>query len=294
MLEKQIRTIVFLLIFYLFGINANFAQEVKSTQDSDIQIGLETDNSLRFIPKADVKSQDGSVGIVESSLDYSYGFKLFDQLPIKVGIESKYVGIENTSSVELPSNLTYLGSSFEVTGPFFNIENAYLRAEFCPSLFGSNWNFRSSGFRMHMYYYGIYKPNEQWTYIAGVAVMTDFDSQILPILGFIYKPNEKLTFRIVPKDPGIFYKVNDKLTAFLEGDLGYCEYEVDRNNEKNVVLKYSENVVGLGVKYNISSSLGVSLSAGEVFNRQLKYLDGNGKVNIKNSPYISAKIDFKI
>jgi len=254
----------------------------------------ELDSYVKYIPSRGDKASSGSVSIVQAATEYSYDMKIGGRLPVQLGVATKYTGIDNTTKVKLPSNLTFAIFGAEITLPFFNFDNNYFRINLEPSLFGSRWNFRSSSFRFLQQYFIISQPNEYFTLLLGVAVFPDFEDEVWPILGFIWQPNDKLKFNIIPKNPNITYSFNEKLDIFLEWDMSFGEYEVDRDNAKNVVLQYNETTAGLGLQYNINKNMQFLFSAGGVFDRYLKYRDDSGKVSIKNGAYLNCQFQIKI
>lgn len=253
------------------------------------------DSYFRYMPSRSVDAQSGKVEILEGDTEYSYEFKAFDKLPLKLSLDNKYIGIENTTSVKLPAHLVGLTTDIETTFPFFNVDKTYLCLGMSPSFYGDDWSFRSSGFRLPSRAYLIHQPTDKWTFLAGVAFYPDFENEVLPILGFIYKPNDKLTFKITPKRPNINYILNDKITLFAEGGSTFGEFEVNKDNLKNVVLRYRETHLGAGIKYKVNKFIESSLSCGGIFGRSLKYRDDSlGKVDIKNGVYTELRLEIKI
>lgn len=249
----------------------------------------------RFIPSCKVKTQTGEVEIIDSAAEYSYEFKLFDKLPVKFSLENQVINIDNTTAVELPSHLIGLGTDIETTLPFFNFKKTYFRMGLNPSLYSDDWDFESSAFRIPMRYFLIHQPNEKWTFIAGVAVYPDFETQVLPILGFIYKPNDKLIFNLVPERPNITYFLSEKMALFLEGGTALnSEFEVSKDNYKNTVLRYKETRLGSGVEYKLNKYTQAFLTVGGIFNRTLQYKESLGKVNIKNGFYSELRIEMEL
>lgn len=261
----------------------------EETADGTYQ---QIDAYLRYIPSRSAKAMSGEVGIIESEAGYSYEFKVFDKLPVKFSLIPQYIGIENTTEVELPSNLTGLTTNIETTLPFFNFERTYLRLGISPSFYGEDWDFETSNFRVPTRYFFIHQPNTQWTFIAGIAVYPDFERRLLPILGFIYQLNDKLIFSIMPKRPNISYLVNDRVTLFAEGGGSLnSEFEVTKDNLKNVVLCYKQMRLGSGIKFKLNKFIQSSVSVGAVFNRMLKYRDRLGKVNLKDGFYTEFRVE---
>ena len=249
----------------------------------------------RYIPSRSAKDQSGSVGIIETESNYDYQFKAFSQLPVDLSINSQYIGINNSTAVFLPAHLTAVTTGIETTLPFFNLDRTYFHMGVFPSFYGDDWTYSSRNFRIPSKYYAIYKLNDKWTLVAGAAVYPDYDTTVSPILGFIYKPNDKLTCFVVSDRQNISYALTDRFTVFVEGrEKTDDEYIVTRNTTKDAVLRYTEGHLGTGVKFKINKNTDISLSGGEIFMNTFKYLDDNGKVVLKDGPYVELKFQLKI
>lgn len=265
----------------------------KTTSSEEENLPFEVDSSIRYMPSRRVDAMSGKVGITEAESECSYEFKAFDKLPVKLSLDTQYISINNTTEVELPSHLTGLKTTIETTLPFLKFDKTYLRLRLSPAFYSDDWNVRSSSFRIPSQTFLIYEPNNKLTLIAGVAVYPDFENNILPILGFIYRPNYKWAFNIIPKDPNISYILNDRITLFAEGGSSLnSEFEVTKDNLKNVVLRYNQLQLGTGIKYKFNKFIQSSVSVGGVFNRYFKYRDSLGKVNIKDGLYTEFRLDF--
>ncbi len=298
----QVRRFISAMIFvaalfsftYLFAAGQEGKQVARETEEVRWYYNNSVDSYVRYMPSRSVKSMDGKVEIIEADFEYSYEFKLFGQLPIRLSIEDKHYNINKSVPVDLPAHLTGLTFDFETTLPFF-FENTYLRLGASPSSLSENYSFSSSAFRIPSRYYLVYKPDEKLILIAGVAVYPDFEDTVLPILGFIYRPNDKWLFNIIPDRPGISYFLNDKITLFGEGGGSTNEeFEVERNGEKGRVLRYKETHIGAGIKYKVNKYIEASAQAGGMFGRSLRYADDQGKVNIHNGLYTEFRMEIKI
>lgn len=278
-------------------ISSKFRQELESviTEEKEAEeFNQVLDSYMRFMPSRGVDAMSGKIRIIDTDGEYSYDFKLLDKLPVEISLNQRYIGIENSTEIELPAHLVGLSTGIESTLPFLKFGKTHLRLGVYPAFYDDDWNFHSSSFRMPSRFLLIHKPNSLWTFILGVAVYPDFETKVWPILGFIYKPNDKLTFNIVPERPNIAYLLNDKLTIFTEGGGCYDEFEVTKDDLKNVVLQYKELHLGAGIKYRLNKFIKSSISSGWIFNRQLKYRDSLGKVNIKDGVYSEFRVEIKI
>jgi len=246
----------------------------------------------RFMPLSGVKSQSGKIGIVTAASEYNYKMKAFDKLPIQFGLVTKYIGISNTTAVQLPARLTTFGLGVETTLPFFNLEKTYFTIALAPSFYTDNWNFRSESFHLAQRYFMIYQPTDKLTLVCGAEYIPGFKAAVSPIVGLIYRPNDKLTFNLIPPMPEIDYDLNDKWTVFMQGEYVADEYKVTQNGKKNQVLNYNEIRAGAGLKYAPNKNIQASLSAGSVFNRSIEYRqDSLGKVAVNNGLYTEFRVN---
>lgn len=254
----------------------------------------ELDSYFRFMPSRKADGLSGKVEIMEADSKYSYEFKAFDKFPVKLSLENGYIGIENSTAVELPAHLVGLTTDIETTLPFFNLNNTCIRFGISPSFYSDDWDFPASSFRILSRAFLVYQPNPKWTFLAGVAVYPEYEYNVLPILGFIYKPNDKLSFNITPERPNISYLLNDRFTLFAEGGASFDEFEVAKDNLKNAVLQYRDIRVGAGIKYKVNKFIQSYLQTGGVFSRYLQYKDSLGKVDIKNGIYTEFRVVIKM
>lgn len=252
------------------------------------------DSYARFMPSRKAEAMPGKIEIIETDSEYACEFKALEKLPVKISLGQKYIGIKNSTAIDLPAHLVGLSTDLETTLPFFRMRNTYIRFGLSPAFFGDDYSFEASDFRLPFRSFLIYLPDDKLTLLAGVAVYPDFEREVYPILGFIYKANDKLTFNMVPKRPNISYKLNENLTLFAEGGNSFTEHEVKKDNLKSAVLRYRELHLGAGVRYKFNEFIQGSASAGGMFNRSLKYRDSLGKVNIKDGAYVEARLEIGI
>jgi len=250
------------------------------------EISQEMHSYIRYLPSSKIKAASGKVEITESEFKYSCTTKFWDRLPVKFSLDHQYIGIKDSVGVGLPAHLVGVSGDIETTFPFFGLRETYLRVGISPSFYGDDWDFVSSSFRIPSRLFLIHIPDEKWVFLAGIGIYPDFQSEILPILGFIYKPNERLTFNIVPKRPNISYLASDTITLFVEGGGSLnSEFEVDKDNLKHVVLCYKETRLGGGLEFRFNKFMKTYVSIGGVFNRSLKYRDSLGKVVMRDGWY---------
>lgn len=292
----QMRLFNVFVFGFLVGVSVYGTAHAQALEGGD---GLEHTfaSYLRYAPGRSVNAMSGEVEITDTAMEYTLDVKAFGKLPVCFGIETQYIGIDDTlADVELPSHLVGVSMDVETTFPFFAVDKTYVRFGISPSFYADDWDCPSSAFRVPSRFLLIHLPNDRLTLLAGIAVYPDYEDEVVPVFGFVYKPNERLSLHIVPKRPNISYLLSEKLTLFVEGGLGSSEFEVTRDSDKakNAVLRYKESRVGTGIKFTPVSFMQGSVSFGGVFNRSLKYRDGQGKVIIKDGWYSELRMEIKL
>lgn len=286
--------ICFLVLLYAAAARADDGTPKEKAEEAALA-SFAFVSHIRQMPSRSVKAMPGEVGLVDSSLECSFEHKVSGRLPVVFTLQTQYVGIDDTvSGVDLPSHLVGISTDIETTFPFLGIEKTYLRLGLSPSFYSDDWDFESSALRIPSRLFLIHLPNERWTLLAGVGIWPDYETEAFPILGFIYKPNDRLTFNIVPKRPTVSYLLNERATLFAEGGSSLnSEFEVERSGSENLVLQYNQTRLGGGLRLRPLAGLSFSASAGGVFNRSLKYRDGTGKVVLKDGWYSEFRIEMR-
>ena len=270
----------------------SFRQDVEETvaiQGDKYPFNMES--YVRLMPKTKVNAQDGSVGIVNSSAEWSYAQKIFNRIPVEFSLEQNYINVNNSTAVKIPSRLTGIGFGVDVTLPLLMLKNMYFRIGVTPSFYTDNWSLYENSLRLPQRYFAIYQPNDKFTAILGMAVYPRFRYVFLPIAGIIYKPNDKWLFNLVPSRPTINYVLNDKITFFGEYNMSGGEYVVTKDNIKGTVLEYNEQHAGVGLEYTLNKHIQGSLAVGGAFGRNLRYRESYGKLDIENGFYSEFRVN---
>ena len=250
----------------------------------------------RHIYDSDVEAQPGEVGLNETALEVEFETKIAQKLPFTFSIGAQHVDIDSSIPTELPSHLDgwQIGLGTKFPAPFFDSEKMFMGLDIYPSEYTDSFeNSANSAFRMPLRAYLIYKESDDFMLVGGVLVRPDYDTNLLPVLGFKWRPNEKILFNFVTNDPYISLKLCDKSEAIWEFDFVSDEYEVTRGTDRNVILKYSELSTGLGLRYKLTENIEATVAGGVVFARQLRYEDDQGKVEPDAGGYSHFKITVK-
>ncbi len=292
--KRAVRAGVFVVVLTAAGMF--FSKELfAESQSTEVSPVFESESYVKYIPSRKVDNSPGKISIVEASSDQSIELKAFKDLPISLTINTKYIGLNEATDLHFPGYLTTAGVDIETTVPFFNVDKAFLRLGANPSFYSDTWDFSASSFRLPLRTIFIYQPNNALTFLTGLAFYPDFENKFYPIVGVIYKPNDRLTFNITSENPSITYALNKNTDLFLEGN-AYLdeEFNTTRDKVKDVVLEYREITFGGGISHKFNSRVTASFSIGDAIDRVIKYKNSPDVIKIRDGAYMEFKFDIKI
>jgi hypothetical protein len=222
----------------------------------------------------------GKISITETEFDYAYKFKAFGELPVEMSVGVTHIDVDEDDPVEISSRLESrrLGLSTKFPAPFIEDDRFFMGLDVLPTLNTDDWEWEPRAFRMPFRSYLIFKESEDFILVAGISVRPGYDNEVMPVVGLIYRPNDRLSFNLAQDHPHIAYRLDEATKFVWEFDYALEEYEVTRGAQKGVVLKYREVSSGFGLQRRFGDNLEGALSVGAVFNRRLEYKDGAGKI----------------
>ncbi len=288
-MPKNILSILFIFLFLLNSLA--YAQEEFSNE-----LTLKT----RTIAASDVDAQSagrlpsgGNIGITESELNFKHGWKAFGEMPLEFSLDYLHTDIDDELPELLPTRLEArrLGLDAKFPLPFTADEHYFMGVTVFAKLNTDDWQWKASAYRMPFRTYLIYKQGEDFILVGGLNIRPGYDTVVLPVLGLIYKPNDKLSFNLASEDPNITYKLTDKTTALWEFDFQFEEYEVTRDGQDGIVLKYNDLSTGVGLEHQFTKNLAAAFTVGSVFGRRLEYKNEDyGKVVPDAGVYVQARV----
>ena len=282
------------IVCLLFVTTDAFAQNyIEPAYSKEVTKGAwEATLYSRYIGEADVHRMSGQVQVSETELDLTYDFKLSNGLPIALSIVNRHLDIDNSTAVNLPNHLEgrTLGISTRFPIPFIKSDQYFMGLDVYPSLFTDGWSWEDGAFRVPFRTYLIYRRSEKFILVGGVHARPGYADQVLPLVGLIWKPNDRLSFNLASSEPNISYQLSENWKAFVEFGLTNEEYEVTRGIHKNVVLIHKSYSSGVGVRYTVKDSVDASLSVGGVFARRFEYRDTHQEVEPDPGVYAKAEV----
>ena len=288
--------LISIILFISTGVSRVNGEETGgAAAPAEIEKPFDIYTYTRWLPASAVSALPGKVSIIEAGGEAKYEFKILDKIPFDISAAFDYINICKTIPRPIPATLVNPGINLEVKLPLFNIKNTYFGANINPS-FSCDMNcFGAKSFLIPARFVIIYVPNSQLTFICGPEFFTDFDNDTQLIGGIIYKPTDRITVNLTTDYPHMLYKINDKLDLLAEGQwVLFNQYKVSTGNDDNVLLSYREAWVGGGFRFRPAKFMNISLSAGGVFNRQLRFHHAGEKIDIDKGFYLQgiASVNF--
>ena len=114
----------------------------------------------RYIDSSTVDDLNGEIQTNESKFKATYGYSLYNLLPVTIGLNIKHTDIKENLEAEYPSHLEgrslELGTKFPM--PFSDSGKYFMGVDVFPSLYTDDWNWKSSALRAPFRTYLVYKP----------------------------------------------------------------------------------------------------------------------------------------
>lgn len=136
----------------------------------------------------------------------------------------------------------------------------------------------------------------QWQALLGCAYLDRLETNILPIGGLIWTPNDDLKFDILFPKPKLAYRIRCSGAAtrevqdwvYLSGDFGSNNWAVRRAGGADDVLDYRDWRILLGAERKAIGALDYYCELGYIFNRQFEY--GSSRLEYEPSDTFMIRI----
>ncbi len=274
--------------------SSGWADEAQ-TMDPQSPVQINTAIQSQHIYSSDIEETGSEIDITSTNFGLGSKFKVAGQLPVEILLSIGHKDINTDSPVDLPSHLEArrLKFSAKFPAPFISDDRFFMGIDILPTFNTDSWDWQSGAFRIPFRSYLIFKESDDFILVGGVTVRPEYEREVIPLVGLIYRPNDRLSFNLASDDPNISYKLNDATLLRWELQYAFDEYEVTRGAQEGVVLQYQEIASGFGIEHQFNDAFKGLLSSGVVFNRQLKYKDDVGKVAPNAGLYVSTQLTAK-
>ncbi|OGX07383.1 MAG: hypothetical protein A2Z88_03870 [Omnitrophica WOR_2 bacterium GWA2_47_8] len=249
--------------------------------------------SVRYSPEVDIKDQSGELQYAKIVLRLGYQKILENGTPVYINIGPDHYILTENSAVNLPPDAKSRGIRVgtELNVPFVD-DHFLLGLELNPTFqTAKEVQFDSDGFRMRFSTFLKYKADNGLVWVLGANVRPGYEMPVLPIFGFNYQLNDKISINLVSDAPNVSYALTDKTKLLWEFDYTFDEFEIIGGSLDGSTLSIQDFATGAGIEHTFNDHVAVKAGFGGVFNRIIKYEDAPGKVVPENGVYFSVKAD---
>jgi Domain of unknown function (DUF6268) len=133
----------------------------------------------------------------------------------------------------------------------------------------------------------VYRTSDEWKWVLGAAYVDRINTQILPIVGFVYTPNDDAEYRLVFPAPKISWRLpwsdvpgRDERWAYVAGEFGGGRWAVQRVSGETDKLDITDWRVFVGLERKIIGGLSRRVELGYVFSRKLEYSSDHDEISL--------------
>jgi hypothetical protein len=146
---------------------------------------------------------------------------------------------------------------------------------------------------------GVWRPNDRWKWVLGATYVNRANTQILPVAGLIYTPNDDAEYRLVFPAPKISWRLPwtdvpglDERWFYVAGEFGGGAWAVERTDGSADRLDITDWRVYLGLERKIVGGLSRRIELGYVFGRTLEYESDGRQVHLDDTLMLRAGITY--
>ncbi len=275
-------TVFCLLIYAAFAAHAEAADSSsKETAKEmiDTAAGKErhpwnADINLTWLPDSGIRDMTGKVSMREAEVNFGRSFEINSRLGLSAGLAYSLRDLDAPANARLPGALHTV--SVNVGGNYRISDNLFLDVLIAPGLNGDFKRIGSDDVRTQFGFMGRYNISQKLTLLGGFVYQQGYKSyQVVPVAGFIYKPDEHWTIGLAAPRPGVTYSPNNRSSYYIGGEFTATEYQLHDSSLGAKVIEYRDFRAVAGAEHILFSAVRVGISGGYAFDRKFRFYDGS-------------------
>ncbi|HET6418927.1 MAG TPA: DUF6268 family outer membrane beta-barrel protein [Geobacteraceae bacterium] len=249
------------------------AQEMMSTATGKDRHPWSADISQTWLPDSGIRNMGGNIEMSETEIRFGRKFAISSTLSLSTGLAYSLRDIDAPGTARLPDKLNT--ASVEIGGNFRISKNLFLDVMVSPGLNGDFKKIDRDDVRTQVGFMGRYNTSEKLTLLAGLVYQEGYKSYpVVPVLGFVYRPDEHWTIGLAAPRPGVTYSPDKKSSYYLGGEFTATEYQLHDPSLGAKIIEYRDFRAVAGVEYTIFSAVKIGISGGYAFGRKFRFYDG--------------------
>jgi Domain of unknown function (DUF6268) len=124
----------------------------------------------------------------------------------------------------------------------------------------------------------VYRSSDVWKWVLGAEFVDRANTDVLPVAGFVYTPNDDVEYKLVFPTPKISWRLpwtdvpgQDERWAYVAGEFGGGAWAVTRASGASDQLDITDWRIFIGYERKIVGGLSRRIELGYVFGRTLEY-----------------------
>lgn len=271
---------------------------VASTQTTDEAVQLDLFKIEQgYVFESDL-NHGGSLGKqdeLHSEIEYAHRIQLRGNTYLRLGFSYERFDFGSTNA-PVPNHLQALAGVVGID--FMHGKDVGAFIEFRPGFYTQN-DFGISSFDVPIILSRIFVLEQDRLYLF-TGVYTSFlkgGNPVLPLLGVIWIPNDKLRLMGVLPEPKLIYSATDKLNLWVGGQLVGGSFRTDHNDDirpkklNGTQVDFSDYRAGVGLTYKLTKNARLDFAAGYSVQRHFAFHRAGENYRTDPSPYVRLQLN---
>ncbi len=146
---------------------------------------------------------------------------------------------------------------------------------------------------------GVYRSSDHWKWVLGASYVNRASTQILPVAGFIYTPNDDAEYNLVFPVPKLAWRLpwsdvpgSDDRWFYIGGEFGGGAWAVTRDDGTDDRLDITDWRIFLGLERRIVGGLSRRAELGYVFSRKLEYQSNGEEIDLDDTLMVRGGLSY--
>lgn len=127
--------------------------------------------------------------------------------------------------------------------------------------------------------------------VAGVEVLDRDDYSVLPVGGFVVRPNDNMIFDLIFPRPKATFRTGEDHAVYVSGELGGNTWAIERSSGEDDVVTYKDLRVLFGAM-KFGKTTDTAFEFGWAFDRELSYRSGSGDYSPNEAFLIQLRANY--
>lgn len=302
-MKKSPRLLLLLsLLFWADPVRASTENEsgAKATEKVPVDI-VETETGYVFESDLNHGGSFGKQDELQNEFEYAHRFLLNGNLYLHLGLAYDRFDFGNTRA-PVPDHLQKmagvigidymhgkdLGAFVQFRPGFYTEDHIGLESFDCPILIGR---------------FFVLQPDKLYVLTAAYASFLRGGLPVIPLVGVVWVPNEKVRLMGVLPEPRVIYSVSEQLDLWVGGELVGGAFRTDHHPEFNNIphvdklsgtqVDYYDYRAGVGATYSLTDQIALDLGGGYAVQRSFNFHRAGEYYRTDPAPYLRFEIKAK-